>query len=375
LNLPPVDLTEIEHAVLRYIRLHPGKSRTEIATDLGLSKSMLTKAVAKFGLAGLVTEEQSELHDGERGKPPIRLSLRASAFCSVGLYLDNRYLAIVLTDLVGNVLHRLLLHLDGDSGNMIAFVLQGLEQVISEAPAAVLGIGLAVPAIVDDHGNLFEVTPTQAWLPFADIATAIRSRFNLPVYWENDAYCQAAYEANGPHAHRRCVFYISFGFGVGGGMVVDGTIFRGAFNQAANIGALIPETGPRPSLTDLAKYLDRPMEQLLEHDLLAMLRSRDSALLNWIADRGKRMSDPLSAAIQFFNPDALVIGGFFPREMLAAICEYVDLGRYDIIIRRPVTKPALQLSILSGPSGIAEAAAHLPIAYQLLGRQTIKIGD
>lgn len=368
----PVSLTEIEYRVLRHIRVNPGRSRTEIAADLGLSKSMLTKAVAKFDAARLVVEEHTTLQDGGRGKPPIRLSLRHDACHSVGVYVDRQVFTAVRTDLGGTVLRtvrRPLAALRDD--DLVALILADLQDLVAGSPVPVLGVGHAVPAMVDDRGTLFEVTPTQASLPLAAIARAVRSRLALPVYWENDAFCVAAYEANGPHAERHCVFYLSLGFGVGGGMAVDGTVFRGAYNQAANIGALIPETGPRPSLPDLARHLGRPMADLSDEVLTGLMRAADPGLLAWIDDRGRRLSWPLAAAVQFLNPDAMVVGGFFPAEVLAALCARIDLGVHDIPARRPLTKPALSVASLRGPAGIAEAAALMPIAARLLGQRIL----
>ena len=49
-----LNLTEVEKSVLRFIRLNPGRSRVEIAARLGLSKSMLSKAVGTFEQTDLV---------------------------------------------------------------------------------------------------------------------------------------------------------------------------------------------------------------------------------------------------------------------------------------------------------------------------------
>ncbi|MBX5010579.1 hypothetical protein [Rhizobium lentis] len=99
----------------------------------------------------------------------------------------------------------------------------------------------------------------------------------------------------------------------GGGLVTKDAVFRGAFNQASNIGALIPETGPRPSLSDLARHLGCRLDELSEDFLSALFQGGDARLIDWIDDRGERLSKPLATVVQLFNPDAIVVGGFFPR--------------------------------------------------------------
>lgn len=364
----PVSLTDIEYAVLRHIRLHPGKSRTEIATALGLSKSMLTKAVANFDRFKLIREERAVLDDGERGQPPLMLSLNDDAFHSIGLYIRQGLYAVTRSDLSGNIQARVSRQADAP----IEPILDDIARLIETSPSPILGVGHAVPALVGEDGTLFEVTPTQAALPLSELAERIGARFRLPVYWDNGTYCAAAFEAHRPRTDHRCLFYISLDFGVGGGLVTKGAVFRGAFNQASNIGALIPETGPRPNLSDLARHLGCPLEQLSEDFLSALFREGDARFIDWIDDRGERLSKPLATVVQLFNPDAIVVGGFFPREVLERLCTRIDLGALDVAGRRPLTRPTLAVARLPGPAGLAEAASLLPIAAELLGQHSPK---
>ncbi|WP_375337331.1 ROK family protein [Rhizobium lentis] len=198
----------------------------------------------------------------------------------------------------------------------------------------------------------------------------MRARCRLPVYWDNGAYCAAAFEAHRPLTSHRCLFYISLDFGIGGGLVTKSAIFRGAFNQASNIGALIPETGPRPNLSDLARHLGCPLDELSEDFLSALFQEGDARLIDWIDDRGERLSKPLATVVQLFNADAIVVGGFFPRAILERLCARIDLGALDVAGRRPLTRPTLTATRLSGPAGLAEAAALLPIAAELLGQHS-----
>lgn len=372
---PPIGLTDIEHAVLRHIRLHPGKSRTEIAADLALSKSMLSKAVAKFDEAGLVVEERATLEGGERGQPPIRLSLNDNAFHSIGVYINRQHCAVVRTDLGGKVHQALLSELHDEGPAIIDGVLENVAALVDHSPAPILGIGHALSAIVASDGGLFEITPTQVKLPLPEIASALTARFGLPVYWENAAYCVAAFEAHRPEQNRRCVFHLTMDFGIGGGLVMNGTVFRGAYNQASNIGALIPETGPRPSIIDLARHLDRSTAQLTEAYLSKLFADGDPRLLGWIDARGPLLSVPLAATVQLVNPDVITVGGFFPREVLEALCAKVDFDVLDTPGRRPLTKPVLTVTDLLGPSGFAEAAALLPVSARLLGQQAVLAGQ
>ncbi|HMF68620.1 MAG TPA: ROK family transcriptional regulator [Phyllobacterium sp.] len=370
-----VTLTVLEHSVLRYIRQHPGESRTEIAAALGISKSMLTKAVTRFQTVGVVNEVRTALADGERGQPPVKLTLNGKAFYSVGLYINTNQIAVVLTDLSGGI-QRVWEHDTVSHRLTIAeTVLQDVAEALETSTAPVLGIGMAVPAIVNEWGELFEVTPTQRDLPLREIASRIQSEFSLPVYWDNGAYCIANYEYNRPHSESRCLFYLSLDFGIGGGLVWNNQLFRGAFNQAGNIGALMPETGSRPNLADLSRTLRRPLESLGMVDIMALMEEKNPELLAWICERGTGLSAPLATVVQLFNPDTIVLGGSFPDVVLNGLIEQIDLDLLDTIHRRPLTKPVIRTTELLGSRGLAEAAALIPISARLLGQEAMAIAD
>lgn len=363
----PLTLTDLELRVLRHIRSNPGKSRTEIAIALGISKSMMSKATSKFDEIGLISQERTTLEEGERGQPPVRLRLRDSAFHSIGIYLSTFKTATALTDLSGKV--HFFRERKSSPKDIVDLLLDDIRAISTQLPSKPLGVGLALPALSDAQGDLFEITPTQKNLPFRRLADAIRAEFSLPVYWDNATYCAATYESERPGNNGRCLFFVNLDFGIGGGLVSNGELFRGAFNQAANFGALVPETRPRPSLTDLAIHLGVPLEAMTEEFLMERWQMADPNLATWSAKRGKGLSGPLSTVVQLINPDTIVLGGLLPPPMLQHMLEQVSLDELDLAHRRPLTKPVLRVSELTGARGYAEAAALLPIYSRLLGQK------
>ena len=369
----PIRFTEVEFAILRHIRRNPGRSRTEIAIALDISKAMMTKAMDRFGEVGLVREDRSERNEG-RGQPPVRVTLNPSAYCSIGLSLHIGELAIATMDLAGTVTNAECRRLNGDPSALVENQMSTIQRAIEESRSPVIGIGMAIPARVDESGELFEVTPSQRMLPLLEFARAIQTRFELPVYWDNSPYCVANYEAHRPEVDTRCLFYVGFDFGVGAGLVWKDELFRGARNQAANFGALVPESGPRPYLPDLARHLGRPMEGLSLETIDELAQSRDPALFTWIDDRAARLSMPLSAVVQLINPDQIVLGGFLPKSVLDRMIDRIDVGMLDFATRRPMTRPTIRSTDLVGVGGYAKAACLLPVSARLLGQRTIAVG-
>ncbi|MBB3238031.1 ROK family transcriptional regulator [Phyllobacterium endophyticum] len=366
-----IRLTDVEFAVLRHIRRYPGQSRTQIARHLGVSKSLLTKAAGNFRAIGLVREERSVPQSGERGQPAVRMWLMKDAYHTIGIHLSGTQYSLVRTDLDGNVVEVRLPSIEGEIDAIVETILHNVRDLLETSQVPVLGIGMAIPAIVNEDGALFEVTPTQAKLPFQRLANAMTDHFDLPVYWDNGAYCIASFEAQRSGTSSKCLFYITLDFGIGGGAVYESRLLRGGFNQAANIGALLPETGPRPNLVDLAHYLDVSLEVLNEPYLTGLLKQNDRKLGDWICERGRLLSSPLASVVQLINPDTIILGGFFPREILELMLAQIDLGILDTEGRKPLTKPDLRVATLLGSSGLAQASALLPISARLLGQRMI----
>jgi predicted NBD/HSP70 family sugar kinase len=367
-----IRLTEVEFAVLRHIRRYPGQSRTQIASHLGLSKSLLTKAAGNYRAVGLIKEERSVPQSGDRGQPAIRMWLVKDAFHTIGIHLSGTQCSIVRTDLHGNVVEGKFPSVEGEIDAVVQTIVHNVRDLLETSQVPILGIGMAIPAIVSENGALFEVTPTQATLPFQRLANAMTGLFDLPVYWDNGAYCIASFEAQRSGTSSKCLFYITLDFGIGGGAVYEGKLLRGGFNQAANIGALLPETGPRPNLVDLAHCLGVSLDVLTEPYLTALMKRNDRKLGDWICERGKLLSSPLASVVQLINPDTIILGGFFPREILELMLAQADLGILDTEGRKPLIKPDLRVTTLLGSSGLAEASALLPISARLLGQRMIR---
>src|SRR3712207_4514174 len=89
-------------------------------------------------------------------------------------------------------------------------------------------VGIAVPSVVDfaTGSARFSVNIPLAGVPLRDV---LGKRLNVPVFVDNDATCAALAEAHSdPDAIPQVLVMFTIGTGVGGGIVMNGRIFRGA---------------------------------------------------------------------------------------------------------------------------------------------------
>lgn len=120
-----------------------------------------------------------------------------------------------------------------------AALLDGIESLAREvisrrgAPAA---IGVGVPSQIDFATGtvVSSVNIPLAGVPLRD---ELESRLGAPVYVDNDASCAALAEARMSGCDN--LVMLTLGTGVGGGVVIDGRIFRGSTGRGAELGHVV----------------------------------------------------------------------------------------------------------------------------------------
>lgn len=103
------------------------------------------------------------------------------------------------------------------------------------------GVGMGFGGPVDiERGRVLKSHHIAGWADFP-LADWAREKFGVPVAIANDADTAALAEARlGAGRDRNPVFYITVGTGIGGGLILDGQIYRGSGLGAAEIGHLRP---------------------------------------------------------------------------------------------------------------------------------------
>jgi glucokinase len=211
--------------------------------------------------------------------------------------------------------------------------------VIEKSGRSVTAVGIGVPSQV--HFATGRVMASvNIPLQGIELREEFGTRLGLPVYVDNDGNCAALAEAylaeDGPV--RNLVMY-TLGTGVGGGIVLDGRVFRGATGLGAELGHVVMQAdGPEcPGNCPNRGCMEALCSGLaLERDATLLGREKpDSPLGRIVAERGRvtgrdtvnaaREGDPdalalveqlgtwvgvgISNAINAFEPEWVVIGG------------------------------------------------------------------
>ena len=209
------------------------------------------------------------------------------------------------------------------------------EALIEEIVAAVqttraaetVGVGVGVPSVVEfATGRVkWSVNVKLADVPLRDL---LQERLGLPVFVDNDSTCAALAEAHeGTRIAVRNLVMLTVGTGIGGGLVLDGRVYRGTTGAAGELGHTMigadlergaPETHgfPQPgSLEALASGHALDLLALTRGqggrgpDVVAAAKAGDREALSLVRLIGERLGVGIANAINTFDPEVVVIGG------------------------------------------------------------------
>jgi glucokinase len=227
-----------------------------------------------------------------------------------------------------------------DSDALVGQLVELIGHLRSDATVAA-GVGL--PSIIEfATGRVAHSVniPLQD-LPLRELLT---EQAGIPVYIENDASCAALAEAFDENLNLVCpnLVMITVGTGIGGGLVINGRLYRGATSAAEMghtvIGLDLEEGAPIPEgkhpLPGTLEYLaaGRALDRLAEreaheeedsflgkrlekdgevtgHDVVDGAKAGDADALRVLDIVGQRLGIGIANAINLFDPQEIVIGG------------------------------------------------------------------
>jgi predicted NBD/HSP70 family sugar kinase len=236
--------------VLDLLRAEGTISRVELADATGLTAATITNTVRPLIADGLVREIGRDPQPG-RGQPRRLLQLVADAWHAVGIQVDRTTTTVVVLDFTGNRIAGASLPGTGGRGpeETVRALAAHVDSLLDHAEVPrerVLGVGLVTHGPQDlERGMLLTAQPGPAWLEYP-LTAALSERLGLPVLLENDASAAAFGEfwAGSPPTNTFGLIYMASG--IGGGVIVDGEVYRGRASNAVEIGHVALAGGREP---------------------------------------------------------------------------------------------------------------------------------
>ncbi|MER9236940.1 ROK family transcriptional regulator [Mesorhizobium sp. M0622] len=312
-----------EVAALRALHQFGRLTRAELARKLRLNRSSSGHIIASLTADGLVREAIEDLPEqagyARAGRPGIMLELVPDAIFFLGVEIGVEHISTVEIDLGTNIVSTNVEPFDGPSINVEAAVDRAVRLALQSIPVSKLerceGVGVSTPAQMDKNGFV-HFAPLLGWRN-VHLAKLVRDALpiRVPVLAENDANAFAIGATYGrSEVHSGVTLFLVMESGVGGGIIVDGSLFRGANGLAGEIGHLIVSDAPSPR---------RNLEQLIGLENIMAEYRKTSALSdptfgNFLSDVQNRLPSAVSIAEDWAR--ALAIG-------LVQTCRIIDADK------------------------------------------------
>ncbi|MDL2404986.1 ROK family transcriptional regulator [Rhizobium calliandrae] len=372
-----------ERLVLSLVRRHGALSKAEIARRSGLSAqtvSVIMRALEKDGLLSRGAPVR-----GRVGQPSIPMRLNPDAVLSFGVKIGRRSADLVLMDFVGRI--RMQLHqiypypLPQDIMSFVTLGIQELEtRLTSDERRRLAGIGIAAPFELWNWAEEVGAPEgaMEAWRGF-DLQAEVAARVPYLVYLQNDATSACGAELVFGVGPRYPDFvYLFIGSFLGGGIVLNSSIFVGRTGTAGALGPLPVRgrNGETRQLLDIASiYVLENYLREAGFDPRPLWYSADNwidfgaPLETWIQDTAKALAQAIVAAASIIDFSAAIIDGGFPDWVRQRVVRATIKAASDLDLQGVVMPEIIEGAV--GPQARAIGGASLPIFARYLIDQNI----
>ncbi|WP_127503019.1 ROK family transcriptional regulator [Actinoplanes solisilvae] len=341
--------------VLELILTGSARTRTEIAQLTGLSRSTVGQRLDSLFDAMLVREGAENV--AGRGRPSRALELNPTAGLLIAIDVGEERTRIAALDLSMAILGDRVAKLAVGDGpevllDRITSMLRELIAQLDLGHRPIAGLGLGLPAPVDyEAGQVRGWSVMSGWEGY-DIRGHLRRSWPVPILIDNDVNLLTLAEHRRHWADQRHLFFVKAGTGVGSGMVIDGSINRGAQGAAGDIGhahvagfgdpqCRCGNVGCLESLAGgwaLARDLHEGHDA---RDVAERIRRGDSAAVTALRNAGRVMGESVAYATSLLNPDVIVLGG-----LLATTGDDLLAGIRQVVYQRSLPLATRQLRIV-----------------------------
>ena len=217
-----------------------------------------------------------------------------------------------------------------------------LDQIINMVDAffdaTVDGIGVGVPAIVDDEGVVYDCVNIPSW-DRVELKAALESRFGVPVKVNNDCNCFAlGVKASEIVKGLDDIVCITLGTGVGSGLILGGRLYTGHNCSAGEIGGIPYKDHDYEFYCSSRFFHDKGVSGKAAFE---SAKAGDPEALRLWDEFGANVGDLLSLTAFAYDPQAVVIGG-----SIASAFQYFEPAMRAQFSKFPYAKVAESLKVI-----------------------------
>ncbi|MGB9820000.1 MAG: ROK family protein [Pseudothermotoga sp.] len=235
--------------ILREILKHQPVSKSQVAKKLNVNSSTISQLLKPLVDRNIILESSQGPSSG--GRPPQLLTINPSAAFSVAVDLSGYSVRIALIDSILRITELQEFNFNHNIYEGLEQIVQKTKQILSTVNGnRILGVCIAVSGVLDPQTGRISSSLIEG-LENVRIVEFLHKRLNLPILVENDANLSALGEFMNLEEEIKNMFYIHLGDGLGGGMILDKSIFKGDRGYAGEIGRMIYNCEPFVTVGDV----------------------------------------------------------------------------------------------------------------------------
>ncbi len=270
----------------------------------------------------------------------------------------------------------------GEAIGKIIFHLQALLREVGDFTPQAIGVSCGSP--MDPRRGLILGPPNLPGWEHVDILSPLRQAFSLPVGLENDANAGALAEWRwGAGRGARNMIFLTFGTGMGAGLILDGRLYAGTNDNAGEAGHIrLEHDGPVGygkagsfegfcSGGGIAKWSRLKADEAIHsghapgfcptiQDLPAVTtekvalaaRRGDPLAMEIFHYVGRQLGRGLAVLVDLLNPERIVLGSIFGRQR-----ELLEQPMWEALKEEALPMPLAVVQIV--PAGLGEAIGDL----------------
>lgn len=371
-------------------------TRQEIGVLAGLSPATVSNLVADLVSEGIIAEVG--LEDSNGGRPRGLLQVNPEYGYVIGVDVGETEFLVELFDLGLGMRARHLSATDMavlDPTDAVTHVAEGIRSVIAQAgiaqariaqERAILGVGVAVPGLVEHTEHAIVHGQSVGW-DAVPVESMLRDMIDLPVLVDNGAKTLGQAEKwFGAARGTDNAIIVLLGMGLGTCIISNGEVYRGATSSAGEWGHTSVVVGGRRCRCGangcLEAYVGAAAIAARYAELSGASQAASPASLEGAVAEIIASSQRIPAAAQvldevvtylgagianlvnLFNPERVVVGGWLGRALSDALLPAITEAASTCALRLPFSGVQIVKAEL-GQDAVALGGATLPIAQLL----------
>ncbi len=353
-----------ERRLVELVAANSHIARIDLSRQAGMTGATVTRLIGSLLELGVFNEKAA--HSGASGQPKRMLSISSNSFYSAGLTFSLSEMEVAIVDFSGTILASKTLAIPKRSAAFIAKTAQkyiaSMRQDLGIPEDQFIGVGCSIPGNFGPTEKSLKAHKLFLEFEDKDNLDNFANAFDAPFFMENDGSAAAL----GEHVFGReesdgaSLFLVHIGYGLGGGAVVNGSLFRGSSGNACLPGVLFPYDVPRPTAEDLLDHLNGKGVAITDINRLSKLDDIPHAILvEWIDRAADQLRHAIRVISGLIDPSCIIIGGRLPIEINEMLIQNIN--------SKPIEGPSRGLEIPPirgtrlGPQAGAVGAACIPL--------------